>query len=124
MRLGTLALSLALAAAGCWEMPSGNVPLSQAGEEVEVLVEIPSPDIYESFQEISVQSIGASGQEATVSARHLLRNRGAELHARFVSIDDATASLAWDFSGRTIVTLRGRVFRVKEDTPPVRTIGR
>lgn len=103
---------------GCWEMPPGNVPLSTEAENVEIVSEAPSTEIYESFQELSVQAIGASNLEATNAAKHMLRNRGAELHARFVSIDEATASLAWDFSGRTIMTLRGRAFRVKEDTPP------
>ncbi len=121
MRARPTLLALAVALTACWEMPPGNVPLSTAGEEVEILTEIPSADIYESFQELTVEAIGMSGREATVTARHMLRNRGAELHARFVSVDDATATLAWDFSGRTIMTIRGRAFRVKEDPVPTRT---
>jgi hypothetical protein len=121
MRGRPILLALAMALGACWEMPPSTAALSAAAEEVEILTEAPSPDVYESFQDITVQAIGPSGSEATTIARHMLRNRGAELHARFVSVDDATASLAWDFSGRTIVTLRGRAFRVKEDPPPTRT---
>jgi hypothetical protein len=118
MRLRSLLFALAVTLGGCWEMPPGNVPLSSEAENVEIVSEAPSPEIYESFQELSVQAIGLSSLEATNAAKHMLRNRGAELHARFVSVDDSTASLAWDFSGRTIVTLRGRAFRVKEEAPP------
>lgn len=120
MRLRPLLLAIALPLFGCWEMPPSSVPLSTAGEDVEILSETPSPEIYESFQELSMQALGSNGREATVTARHMLRNRGAELGARFVSVDDASATLAWDFSGRTIVTLRGRAFRVKEDGPSSR----
>ncbi len=124
MRLGSILLALALPlsalGAGCWEMPPANVALTAAAEDVEILTETPSADIYESFQELNVQAIGGSGREATVTARHMLRNRAAEIHARFVSVDDATASLAWDFSGRTIVSIRGRAYRIKEDPVPTR----
>ena len=120
MRLRTLLFALATPVAGCWDLPPGNVPLTPGGEEVEVLLDDPSPDVYEPYADISVQAIGLSNQEATRSARRALRNRGAELHARFVSVDDITASLAWDLSGRTIVTVRGRAFREKQELPPAR----
>ncbi len=96
-------------------MPAANVPLSPAGEQVEILAELPNHDVYEPFNEITVQAIGHGSEDARNSARHLLRNRGAELHARFVSIDEASAAFAWDFSGRTIVTLRGHAYRMKDE---------
>ena len=55
-----LAIAFGLALFGCWEMPPGNVPLSTAGEEVEILTEMPSEDIYESFEQLSVQAIGST----------------------------------------------------------------
>ena len=43
-----------------------------------------------------------------------LRNHAAAVGAHFVRIDEADSSLAWDLSGRTIVALRGRVFKTKD----------
>jgi hypothetical protein len=109
-----------LGAIGCFDLPPGNVPLSADADNVEILTEQPNLDVYESFGEVTVDAIGSGNKDAQMSARHALRNKAAELHARFVSVDDASASFAWDFSGRTIVTIRGRVFRMKEDEPPAR----
>jgi hypothetical protein len=115
MRSRLLLLALAFSSAGCWDLPPGNVPLNPDAENVEILSETPNLDVYESFGELTVDAIGNGNKDAQMSARHLLRNRAAQMHARFVSVDDASASIAWDFSGRTVVTLRGRVFRVKEE---------
>jgi hypothetical protein len=111
---------IGLGAIGCWDLPPGNVPLTPEADNVEILTEAPNLDVYESFGEVTVDSIGSDNKDAQVSARHALRNRAAQLKARFVSIDDASASFAWDFSGRTIVTIRGRVFRMKEEEQPAR----
>jgi hypothetical protein len=115
-----LLFMVCLGAAGCWDLPPGNVPLNADAENVEILSEAPNLDIYESFGEITVDAIGKGNLEAQASAKHLLRNRAAEKHARFVSIDDASTSFAWDFSGRTVVTIRGRLFRIKEEQEPAR----
>jgi hypothetical protein len=121
MRLIVIALAAtASGLVGCLDLPPANVPLDHAGESVEILTDSPNLDLYESYGEISVDAIGMGTREAQVTARHLLRNRAGVLHARFVSVDVASASFAWDFSGRTVVTMRGRVFRVKEDEPPAR----
>jgi hypothetical protein len=106
--------------AGCWDLPPGNVPLSADADEIEIVTEAPNDDVYEPFGEVTVDAIGKDNKDAQLSARHALRNRAAQLKARFVSIDEANASFAWDFSGRTIVTIRGHVFRMKEEEKPKR----
>jgi hypothetical protein len=113
-------LVLAVGLTGCWDLPPSSAPLTAEAEDVEILTETPNLDIYESFGDVTADAIGKGSEEAASIARHILRNRAAAMHARFVSVDDAIASFAWDFSGRTIITLRGRAFRVKEETPPVR----
>jgi hypothetical protein len=120
MRLSSVVAVLAVVCAACWEMPPINVPLSSAGERVEVVAEAPNEDVYEPFQEISVQALGATPREAADTARHMLRNRAGELGGGFVSIEDSSASTAWDFSGRTVVTMKGHAYRVKEEPAPAR----
>ena len=120
MRYLVFALALPACTLGCLDLPPANVPLSSAGEDVEILTDSPNLDLYESYGDLTVDAIGMGSREAQLSARHLLRNRAGAMHARFVSVDDASASFAWDFSGRTVVTIRGRVFRVKEEEAPRR----
>src|SRR5262249_23170697 len=116
-RFPVVGAALSMGLAGCLDLPPANVPLSAGGENVEIVTESPNLDLYEAYGEITVDALGRGSGDAQRSARHLLRNRAALKHARFVSVDDASASIAWDFSGRTVVTIRGRMFRVKEEEP-------
>jgi hypothetical protein len=100
--------------ASCVELPPDRVPLLPQAETVELLAEIPNLDVYESYGFVSSEASGHGSSEATVNARNGLRNKAAALRATFVSIDEASATSAWDFSGKTVVTLKGHVYRPKE----------
>lgn len=100
--------------ASCVELPPDRVPLSSQAESVELLSDIPNTDIYESYGFVTSEAIGKGSGEATTNARNGLRNKAAALRATFVSIDEASATTAWDFSGRTVVTLKGHVYRPKD----------
>ncbi len=98
----------------CIELPPEKVPLLPLGETVELLAELPNADVYESYGMVTSQASGQGSGEAMVAARNGLRNKAAALRATFVSVDEANATGAWDFSGKTVVTLKGHVYRPKE----------
>ena len=115
MRRKFLVSSIALTSlASCVELPPERIVLLPQAENVELLSETPNLDVYESYGLVSSEASGKGSGEATVNARNGLRNKAAALRATFVSIEEASATGAWDFSGRTVVTLKGHVYRPKD----------
>ncbi len=62
---------------------------------------------------MNAQVIGRETQDALRQALNELRNKAAAKGATFVAVDDVTSRAAWDFSGRTIVTVVGTAYRPK-----------
>lgn len=109
-----LALVLALAgASGCADALPTKIVLSPEAANVEVVNEPPNEQIYESAGEVNAQVVGRETQDALRYAMNELRNKAAAKGATFVAVDDVTSRAAWDFSGRTVVTLVGTAYRTK-----------
>ena len=109
-----LALVIALAClSGCTISLPEKVVLRPEAGNVEVINEPPNSEIYESAGEVNAQVIGRETQDALRQAFNELRNKAAAKGATFVAVDDVTSRAAWDFSGRTIVTLVGTAYRTK-----------
>jgi hypothetical protein len=106
-------IACALGPLGCIDLPE-NVPLRPDAEKVEVLSESPNESLYEDFGRVRGEAIGAGTEATAIQARNDLRNHAAGLGAHFVTIEQVHASLAWDMSGRTIIVMRGRVYRLKD----------
>lgn len=90
-----------------------KVALEPAAGNVEILNEAPNKDIYEPAGEVTAQVVGRETQDALRQAMNQLRNQAAAKKATFVAVEDVTSRAAWDFSGRTIVTLVGTAYRTK-----------
>lgn len=115
MRRTIQASGIALAAlTACVELPPDHIVLLPQAENVEVISEKPNLDVYEQYGTVSGEASGLGATEATVNARNALRNKAAALRATFVGVDDTSVALAWDFSGKTVVTMKGHVYRIKE----------
>jgi hypothetical protein len=99
--------------AGCTDTLPDKVVLRPEAGNVEVLNEPPNLDVYESAGEVNAQVIGREVQDAIRQAFNELRNKAAAKGATFIAVDDVTSRAAWDFSGRTIVTLVGTAYRPK-----------
>jgi hypothetical protein len=107
-------LLLVLAGApGCADTLPEKIVLVPAAANVEVINDPPNETIYESAGEVNAQVIGHETQDALRQALNQLRNKAAAKGATFVAVDDVTSRAAWDFSGRTIVTLVGTAYRTK-----------
>jgi hypothetical protein len=109
-----LTLVIALAgASGCADTLPDKIALRPEAANVEVINEPPNVEIYESAGEVTAQVIGRETQDALRQALNELRNKAAAKGATFIAVDDVTSRAAWDFSGRTIVTLVGTAYRTK-----------
>lgn len=111
-----LALLTALAgtsASGCADTLPEKIALSPSASNVEVLSEPPNIETYEPAGEVTAHVIGRETQDALRQAMNELRNKAAAKGATFVAVDDVTSSAAWDFSGRTIVTIVGTAYKTK-----------
>ncbi len=104
---------LAAGAAGCTDLLPEKIVLSPEASNVEVINELPNTEIYESAGEVTAQVIGHETHNALRQALNQLRNKAAAKGATFIAVDDVTSRAAWDFSGRTIVTLVGTAYRTK-----------
>lgn len=114
--LPAIALALALAgigASGCADTLPTKVALSAGASNVEVLSEPPNEETYEPAGAVSAHVIGRETQDALRQAMNELRNQAAAKGATFVAVDDVTSSAAWDFSGRTVVSIVGTAYRTK-----------
>jgi hypothetical protein len=111
-----LALLGALAGAtvsGCADALPEKIALSPEAANVEVLNEPPNIETYEPAGEVTALVIGHETQVALRQAMNELRNKAAAKGATFVAVEDVTARAAWDFSGRTVVTMVGTAYKTK-----------
>ena len=111
-RLVVLLVVLA-GATGCIDGLPDKVALRPEAGNVEIISEPPNLEIYEPAGEVRAQVIGHEVQEALRQAFNQLRNQASAKGATFIAVDDVTSRAAWDFSGRTIVTLVGTAYRTK-----------
>ena len=98
---------------GCADTLPEKIVLAPGADNVEVLNEPPNREVYESAGEVTAQVVGHETQDALRQAMNQLRNKAAAKGATFVAVEDVTSRAAWDFSGRTIVTLVGTAYRTK-----------
>jgi hypothetical protein len=103
----------ATSTAGCSINLPEKVALAPNAGNVEILNEPPNKEVYEAVGEVSAQVIGREVTDALGSAFNQLRNQAAAKGATFVAVEDVTSRAAWDFSGRTIVTIVGTAYRPK-----------
>lgn len=90
-----------------------KVALEPSAGNVEIINEPPNKEIYEPAGEVSTQVVGRESQDAIRQAMNALRNQAAAKKATFVAVEDVTSHAAWDFSGRTVVTIVGTAYRTK-----------
>lgn len=100
-------------APGCADTLPEKIVLSPGADNVEVINEPPNTEVYEPAGEVTAQVVGHETQDALRQALNMLRNKAAAKGATFIAVDDVTSRAAWDFSGRTIVTLVGTAYRTK-----------
>ncbi len=100
-------------APGCADTLPEKIILTPGADNVEVINEPPNTEVYEPAGEVTAQVVGRETQEALRQALNQLRNKAAAKGATFIAVDDVTSRAAWDFSGRTIVTLVGTAYRPK-----------
>jgi hypothetical protein len=101
------------AVTGCADTLPEKIALSPNASNVEVLSEPPNIETYEPAGEVTAHVIGRETQNALHEAMNELRNKAAAKGATFVAVDDVTAHAAWDFSGRTVVTIVGTAYKTK-----------
>jgi hypothetical protein len=90
-----------------------KVTLQPNAGNVEIINEPPNKEVYEAVGEVNAQVVGRESDAALRNAFNALRNQAAAKGATFVAVEDVTSRAAWDFSGRTIVTLVGTAYRPK-----------
>jgi hypothetical protein len=106
-------LALVTAVTGCADILPDKIALAPGADNVEVISEPPNREVYESAGEVTAQVVGHETQDALRQALNQARNKAAAKGATFIAIDDVTSRAAWDFSGRTIVTIVGTAYRPK-----------
>ena len=107
-----LTLSLALAT-GCVSGLPDKVALRPDAAAVEIVTDTPNLDVYEPVGECAAQVVHREVGEGFRQAFNELRNQGAAKGATFVLVEDVTSRAAWDFSGRTVVSVVGTAYRAK-----------
>ena len=106
-------VALVAALSACRIALPEKVALEPSAGNVEVINEPPNMEIYEPAGEVTAKVIGRESQDALRQAMNQLRNQAAAKKATFVSVEDVTSHAAWDFSGRTVVTMVGTAYRTK-----------
>ena len=104
---------LGLLVTGCPEALPDKFPLKPEAANVEIVSDPPNVEVYESAGEVSASVIGREVDQAFKQAFNHLRNQAAAKGATFVAVDDVSSRAAWDFSGRTIVSVVGTAYRPK-----------
>jgi hypothetical protein len=112
MRRFFLLLVLVLSG-GCVDNFPDRVALEPRATNVEVVTDPPNPEVYEPVGEVAAQVMGREVGEAFRQAFNELRNEAAKKNASFVHVEEVTSRAAWDFSGRTVVSLVGVAYRPK-----------
>jgi hypothetical protein len=98
---------------GCVDALPDKVNLAPEASTVEVVTDPPNPEVYEPVGEVAAQVIGREVGEAFRQAFNELRNQAAKKGATFVAVEEVQSRAAWDFSGRTVVSLVGTAYRPK-----------
>src|SRR5256885_11081666 len=104
---------LLLLAGGCVDALPDKVNLVPEAATVEVVTDPPNPEVYEPVGEVAAQVIGREVGEAFRQAFNELRNQASQKGATFVAVEEVQSRAAWDFSGRTVVSLVGTAYRPK-----------
>jgi hypothetical protein len=102
-----------VALGGCTISLPEKIVLMPGADNVEVINEPPNREIYEPAGDVTAQVIGHETQDALRQALNQLRNEAAAKGATFIAVEEVSSRAAWDFSGRTIVTLVGTAYRTK-----------
>ena len=100
-------------AAACADTLPDKAALRPEAANVEIISEPPNREVYEPAGEVRAQIIGRDNAGSFREAFNILRNQAAAKGATFVAVEEVSSSAAWDFSGRTIVTLVGTAYRTK-----------
>ena len=98
---------------GCVDSLPDKINLVPEAQNVEVVTDPPNPEVYEAVGEVAAQVIGREVGEAFRQAFNELRNQAAKKGATFVAVEEVQSRAAWDFSGRTVVSLVGTAYRPK-----------
>jgi imidazoleglycerol phosphate dehydratase HisB len=102
-----------MALAGCSDTLPDKASLHPEASNVEIISDVPNREIYEPAGEVTAQIIGRDNGASLREAFNSLRNQAAAKGATFVAVEEVSSRAAWDFSGRTIVTLVGTAYRTK-----------
>ena len=102
-----------LGLSACVDNFPDRVALEPRATNVEVVTDPPNPEVYEPVGEVAAQVIGREVGEAFRQAFNELRNQAAKKGATFVAVEEVQSRAAWDFSGRTVVSLVGTAYRPK-----------
>jgi hypothetical protein len=115
LRLLVLCASLLGAASnvGCIDAFPDKIALKAEAANVEIVTDPPNPEVYEPAGEVATQVIGREVGEAFRQAFNELRNQAAAKGASFVHVEEVSSRAAWDFSGRTVVSIIGTAYRGK-----------
>jgi hypothetical protein len=103
----------AVALTGCIDAFPDKIVLKPESSNVEIVTEPPNPEVYEPAGEVSTQVIAREVGEGFRQAFNDLRNQAAQKGATFVFAEDVSSRAAWDFSGRTVVSIVGTAYRQK-----------
>jgi hypothetical protein len=98
---------------GCIDNYPDHVALVPEAGTVEVVTDPPNPEVYEPVGEVAASVIGREVGESFRQAFNELRNQAARKKASFVHVEEVQSRAAWDFSGRTVVSLVGVAYRPK-----------
>lgn len=96
---------------GCIDKFPDKVLLKSEAANVEIATDPPNPEVYEPAGEVATQIIGREIGEAFRQAFNELRNQAARKGASFVHVEEVSSRAAWDFSGRTVVSIVGTAYR-------------
>lgn len=107
------ATAAAAASAGCIDAFPDKIVLKPEASNVEIVTDPPNPEVYEPAGEVATQVIAREVGEGFRHAFNELRNQAAQKGASFVYVEDMSSRAAWDFSGRTVVSIVGTAYRAK-----------
>ena len=110
--LSTLSVA-PLGLTGCIDAFPDKIVLKPEASNVEIVTEPPNPEVYEPAGEVATQVIAREVGEGFRQAFNDLRNQAAQKGATFVYAEDVSSRAAWDFSGRTVVSVVGTAYRQK-----------
>lgn len=111
LRAALLAVATLIAPTGCVSAFPDKIVLKPEAANVEVVTDPPNAEVYEPAGEVATQVIARDIGEGFRHAFNELRNQAATKGATFVYIESIGSRAAWDFSGRTVVSIIGTAYR-------------